>query len=190
LPEDATEYMDFIITGVKRLESLLLALLEYTTIVVENPEVVRSVKIPDILAQVRQNLDLSIQEKQALIHYSDDMPALRMHDYHLLQLFQSLMSNAIKFCDTQPIINIAHTFTDTDIVLSINDNGIGMKKEYSDKIFLLFQRLIKTPQYESAGIGLTICKNIVDKYEGRIWFDSIEGEGTTFFIAFSKDFVE
>ena len=75
-------------------------------------------------------------------------------------------------------------------LITLQDNGIGMKTEYSDKIFRLFQRLSRSPQYEGTGIGLSICKHIVDKYNGKIWFESVEGEGTTFFISFPLSVVK
>ncbi len=189
LPPESHEYMDFITTGVKRLESLLSALLEYTTIAAENPEITEGGAVKDALEKAQSNLYLSIEEKQAIINYPDTLPVLWVHNFHLTQLFQNIISNAIKFCERQPIINITSQFMEKDIVFTIKDNGIGMNEEYSNKVFLLFQRLIKTPQYESAGIGLTICKTIVEKYGGRIWFESIEHQSTCFFISFPLELV-
>lgn len=189
LPPESHEYMDFITTGVKRLESLLSALLEYTTIAAENPEITDGGTVKDALEKAQSNLYLSIEAKQAIIHYPDVLPVLWIHSFHLTQLFQNLISNAIKFCERQPIIYITSEYMEKDIVFTIKDNGIGMNEAYSDKVFLLFQRLIKTPQYESAGIGLTICKTIVEKYGGRIWFESIEHQSTCFFISFPLELV-
>jgi signal transduction histidine kinase len=189
LPPDADEYMGFITTGVKRLESLLFALLEYTTIAAENPEITEGVSVKKALEKVSVNLDLSIQEKQAVIHCPDTLPVLWLHGFHVTQLFQNIIANAIKFCDQTPVITITYEYTEKDIVFAIRDNGIGMKEEYSNKIFLLFQRLTKTSEDESVGIGLTICKNIIDKYEGQIWFESEEHKGTCFFIALPRTLV-
>jgi two-component system, chemotaxis family, sensor kinase Cph1 len=101
---------------------------------------------------------------------------------HLIQLFQNLVGNALKFSSEKPNISIDCTFKKDVVLLSIKDNGIGIKAEHGDKIFKLFQRLSRAPQYEGTGIGLTICKNIVEKHSGKIWFESQEGQGTTFFI--------
>jgi two-component system, chemotaxis family, sensor kinase Cph1 len=101
---------------------------------------------------------------------------------HLVQLFQNLVGNALKFSTEIPKISINCVFKKDVVLLSIKDNGIGIKAEHGDKIFKLFQRLSRLPQYEGTGIGLTICKNIVEKHSGKIWFESQEGQGTTFFI--------
>jgi signal transduction histidine kinase len=106
-----------------------------------------------------------------------------MNSLHMTQLFQNLIGNALKFTDKPPIVRVDAKEEDGNIILSIADNGIGIKKDYSNKVFVLFQQLNKKEQFDGTGIGLTICKNIVDKYNGRIWFESEENVGTTFFIS-------
>jgi signal transduction histidine kinase len=106
-----------------------------------------------------------------------------MNRLHLLQLFQNLIGNALKFTTVLPLIRIEGKEENGQIVLTIEDNGIGIKKDFSNKVFVLFQQLNKKGQFEGTGIGLTICKNIVEKYNGRIWFDSEENIGTKFYIS-------
>jgi signal transduction histidine kinase len=108
----------------------------------------------------------------------------------LTQIVQNLLSNAMKFSTSTPVISLHGEVKNEQFLLTLKDNGIGIKKEYSNKIFRLFQRLNKSPQYEGTGIGLAICKQIVEKYGGRIWFESDEGKGTTFFIALPLSIVQ
>ena len=184
LPPEASEYMKFVVGGVKRMESLLGALLEYSTVASEQQEVKKTTPISQVLSDVQDNLRSTITEKNALIDISGALPSLWISRLHLTQLFQNLLSNAMKFTDKQPQISIKGKIKGEEWLITVSDNGIGMKAEYSDKIFRLFQRLSRSPQYEGTGIGLAICKHIVDKYDGKIWFESVENEGTTFFISF------
>lgn len=183
LPPEASEYMNFVIGGVKRMETLLGALLEYSTVASEQEEVKQVTALKQVLTDVQQNLHSVITEKNAVIDISGALPSLWISRLHLTQLFQNLLSNSMKFSDKQPHIAINGKIKGEQFLITIQDNGIGMKSEYSDKIFRLFQRLSRSPQYEGTGIGLAICKNIVDNYNGKIWFESVEGVGTTFFIS-------
>ena len=184
LPPEASGYMKFITDGVKRMENLLSALLEYSTVASEEQEVKQVTPIKQVLNDVKENLRSTITEKNALIDMTGVLPSLWISRLHLTQLFQNLISNSMKFSDRPPRIFINGKMQGEEWLISLKDNGIGMKTEYSDKIFRLFQRLSRSPQYEGTGIGLSICKHIVDKYNGKIWFESVEGEGTTFFISF------
>jgi len=180
--EEAKEYMNFVTTGVKRLNNLLIDLLEYSRI---SSQVATSEQllISKVLDEVRNNLKSIIKEKKAIIQYPDDLPSIRMSKLHLIQIFQNLLTNALKFVENTPNIVIDAKHINGDVVISVQDNGIGINKDFGNKIFNLFQQLNKGKKYEGTGIGLTICKNIIDKYDGRIWFESQEGKGTTFFIS-------
>ena len=112
-----------------------------------------------------------------------------MSETHLKQILFNLVNNALKYSKEEAKIEIGFDNRMEELILFVKDEGIGMEKSYSDKIFKLFQRLDKTSHKESAGIGLTICKNIVDKYAGRLWFESVVNEGTTFYIAFPKSMI-
>jgi signal transduction histidine kinase len=182
LPPEAGEYMSFVTGGVKRMESLLSGLLEYSTIISEDHTVTKASNLKMVLDDVVKNLHSKIIEQNAVVEYSNCDTSLFVSRLHLIQLFQNLVGNALKFSSEAPKISINCSFKKDVVLLSIKDNGIGIKEEHGDKIFKLFQRLSRSPQYEGTGIGLTICKNIVEKHSGKIWFESQEGQGTTFFI--------
>lgn len=183
LPPEAGDYMNFVVTGVKRMESLLSALLEYSTIIAESNIVSEPIQIASVLEDVTKNLSLVMSEKNATINHPPIMCSIRMSRLHMTQLFQNLIGNALKFTNKPPVISVSCQGTKDEYLMTIKDNGIGMNPDFGDKVFRLFQRLNKPTDYEGTGIGLTICKNIVEKYNGKIWFESKEGTGTTFFIS-------
>jgi light-regulated signal transduction histidine kinase (bacteriophytochrome) len=182
LPPEAGEYMTFVNGGVKRMYSLLTDLLDFSQVISQQPgcEVIRP---EDVLLDVQDNLRTAIETKHAIIEYKNNLPSIRMNRLHLTQLFQNLISNALKFTTLDPVVRIDGKEENGEVILTIQDNGIGIKKEFTNKIFILFQQLNKKNQFEGTGIGLTICKNIVEKYNGRIWVESEENKGTKFFIA-------
>ena len=182
LPPDAKEYMQFVNSGVKRMYSLLTDLLDFSQVISQQPgaEVIR----PDeVLEDVKANLRNAIESKNAQVICDSNLPSIRMNRLHLLQLFQNLIGNALKFTTSMPIVTIGGKEENGHVILTIQDNGIGINKEYGNKVFVLFQQLNKKDKFEGTGIGLTICKNIVEKYNGKIWFDSEENIGTKFYIS-------
>lgn len=190
LPPESSGYMDFVVVGVKRMENLIAALLEYSTLASDEEDSKQSTPLSQVLEDVNANLHTVILEKNAVIEHTGYLPALKISRLHLTQLFQNLIGNAVKFTDKKPLIQVKGKVDNGQYFLEIKDNGIGMKEEYSDKIFRLFQRLSRSAQYEGTGIGLAICKQIVDKYEGSIRFDSKENVGTTFTISFPVKLIE
>ena len=190
LPPESSGYMNFVVVGVKRMENLIAALLEYSTLASDEEDSKDSTPILQVFQDIKVNLHTVILEKNAVIEQSGYLPALRISRLHLTQLFQNLIGNAVKFSDKKPLVHVNGKAENGQFFLEIKDNGIGMKEEYSDKIFRLFQRLSRSAQYEGTGIGLAICKQIVDKYEGSIRFDSVENIGTTFTISFPVKLIE
>ena len=190
LPPEAIEYMSFVTGGVKRMESLLSGLLEYSTIIAEDHTATKAFNVQNVLDDVIKNLHSKIVEKGATIEYHNCATYLLVNRLHLIQLFQNLIGNALKFTSETPKITVNCAVQKQVFLISIKDNGIGIKHEHGDKIFKLFQRLSRAPQYEGTGIGLTICKNIVEKHNGKIWFESAEGQGTTFFISLPVHLVQ
>lgn len=182
LPDDAKEYMTFVNNGVKRMYSLLTDLLDFSQVISQQPGC-DEVRPNDILNDVEDNLRSAIEAKNATIVYQTDLPSVKMNRLHLTQLFQNLIGNALKFTDKPPVVTVNAKEDNGNLILTIEDNGIGIKKDYSSKVFVLFQQLNKKGQFEGTGIGLTICKNIVEKYNGKIWFDSEENVGTKFYIS-------
>ncbi|NJN35258.1 MAG: hypothetical protein HC817_14435 [Saprospiraceae bacterium] len=190
LPLEADEYMNFVTNGVKRMDSLLSALLEYSTVASEKHVVSETISIVNVLEDVKQNLHAKMRDRNAQIKFPTELPKIWVSRHHLTQLCQNLITNSIKFSKRRPVIVITSSVLNNEFILSFSDNGIGMRQEYSDKIFRLFQRLSRSAEYEGSGIGLAICKHIVDVYDGRIWFNSIEDEGTTFYVAFPVELLE
>jgi len=139
----------------------------------------------DIAGTVRdalQNLAASVNESGAIIHF-EHMPVLAADPGQMLQLFQNLIGNAIKFRnkDVTPVINISASKNNTSWLFAIEDNGIGIHQQYSEKIFIIFKKLHGKERYEGTGIGLAIAKKIVERHGGKIWFESPPGKGTTFY---------
>ena len=190
LPQESSEYMNFVVGGVKRMESLIAALLEYSTLASDEEDIKQSTPILHVLQDVNANLHRIILEKNAVIEHVGYLPALKISRLHLTQLFQNLVGNAVKFSDKKPLVQVKGKLEKNLYIIEIKDNGIGMEEEYSDKIFRLFQRLSRSAQYEGTGIGLAICKEIVEKYEGTIRFDSVKNVGTTFILSFPLQLIE
>jgi signal transduction histidine kinase/uncharacterized protein YozE (UPF0346 family) len=189
LPLEANEYMGFVTVGVKRMESLLDALLEFSTILTNENVDDKNNDIPTVLETAFFHYQTLMAQKNAVIRYPTVFPKVHMNEIHLHKLFFNLINNALKFSKEQAIIEIGYEVKKNEIIISIKDEGIGMNEAYSEKVFKLFQRLNGSQNREDVGIGLTICKNIVDKFSGRIWFESVLNHGTTFYIAFPKNMV-
>ncbi len=184
LPPEASEYMAYVTGGVKKMNNLLEDLLQYSTLTMNGKEVEKEdVQLEEVVREITQNLQSTIESRNAIVEFDMKMANVYMSRLHTTQLLQNLISNAIKFVEDKPIVKIHSEEKNGNVLITIQDNGIGIKKEYGDKIFNLFQRLHKNDvRFEGTGVGLAICKNIVDKYHGKIWFESIENKGTTFFI--------
>jgi signal transduction histidine kinase len=186
LPEEALEYMGYITGGVGRMNNLLSGLLHYSTVEMDKQQANNeSVDIEKVITEVKDNLQTAIIEKNAMVQCLGHFPKVEMSHLHSTQLFQNLISNSLKFVTKTPIVQIGSRQTDKEVIITVQDNGIGMKQEHSNKVFQLFQRL-RASNEEGNGVGLTICKNIVEKYNGKIWFESTEGQGTCFFISLPK----
>jgi signal transduction histidine kinase len=188
LDDNANEYLDFINGGVKKMNNVLGDLLNYSTWVVEKDATTDElISVEEVIESIKKSLHYSIETSNTEIIYQRPMPELRMSYLHQTQLFQGLILNAMTFTESSPIIKLDYTETEKKFVLTIQDNGIGIDPEYGEKIFKLFQRLDKQKHLDSTGIGLTICRSIVEKYNGKIWFEPNTSEkGTTFFIELPK----
>lgn len=180
LDETANEYINFTVSGAKRMDSLLAALLEYSRVQVgSKPKT--SFSVNTVLDDVLANLDAVIKETNAEIT-SDQLPTVTADKDQLSQLFQNLIQNAIKFRGEQkPQIHIRCRKEENMNLFSVQDNGIGMNPQYSDRIFEIFQRLHTQDEYLGSGVGLAVCKRIVEHHGGKIWFESEQGKGSTFF---------
>lgn len=180
LDSDANEFIEYIVGGATRMQDLINDLLSYSRVGTRGEEF-NETDMGEIIASVIQNLDLRIKDTGATITY-DKMPTVIADDRQLLQLLQNLVSNALKFHgDQAPKVHIGVKQDAEDYVFSVNDNGIGMDPDYYERIFLIFQRLHGREAYPGTGIGLAICKKIVQRHGGRIWVESMPGAGSTFY---------
>lgn len=185
LDENAREYIDFIVGGASRMYELLNALLEYSRIqsigcVFQQVELIR------ILESVKKNLAAVIDEKNAIIKCGE-LTAIFADSGQMIQLIQNLISNSIKFCTKTPKIYVSSVSEGEFIKISIKDNGLGIESQYFDKIFHIFQRLHTREQFKGTGIGLAVCKRIVERHGGKIWVESESGKGSTFYFTIPKN---
>jgi light-regulated signal transduction histidine kinase (bacteriophytochrome) len=139
----------------------------------------------DVVGQVINNLMINIQEKNALVT-NDELPRVVADEGQMVQLFQNLIMNGIKFCKTSPRIHISVKEGNDHFLFSVKDNGIGIESQYFSKIFQIFQRLHPKDEYGGTGIGLAICKRIIDRHGGRIWVESKPGKGSVFLFTILK----
>ena len=182
LDKDAGEFIGFAVDGAVRMQQLIRDLLTYSRAGVRT-QPLRTIDCQVILQQVLDNLQMVIAESGAIITY-EPLPTLVGDSTSFGQLLQNLLTNAMKFRSKQtPEVHIAvrHLVTSQEWLFTIADNGIGIEPEYYERIFLIFQRLHTRSEYPGTGIGLAICKKIVDRHGGRIWVESVVGQGTTFY---------
>ncbi|MFX1408664.1 MAG: ATP-binding protein [Promethearchaeota archaeon] len=180
LSKDGQEFLFFITDGAKKMNILIKDLLAYSRITT-HAEPPRWYDLEDILKDALYNLSESIKESGATITY-DKMPILKVDKTQFMQLFQNFISNAIKFRrDIPPIIHIGVEEQSNQWQFSIKDNGIGIDSKYFDRLYNIFYRLHTKEEYPGTGIGLPICKKIIQRYDGKIWVESEVGKGTTFY---------
>jgi len=181
LDQDANEFIHFVVDGAFRMQKLLIDLLEFSR-VSSHAKIFTPINSSTILEGVVSNLQQMIAENSALITYND-LPVVTADESQILSVFQNLLSNAIKFKKKTelPKIHISCTKQKLMYQFSVTDNGIGMEMQYHDRVFIIFQRLHSAKDYPGTGIGLSICKRIVERHGGTIWFKSIINEGTTFY---------
>jgi signal transduction histidine kinase/ABC-type amino acid transport substrate-binding protein len=186
LDSDGIEFIDYAVDGAKRMQDLINGLLQFSRVKTQGEELV-TISMKDVFTETLYNLSILITEKDATINIPKDLPDLRADKRQMIQLMQNLISNAIKYSDIKPVIDISFEETSENILFKIKDNGIGIDEQYFEKIFLIFQRLHqKGDKYGGTGIGLAVCKRIIQRHHGRIWLESKKTEGTTFFISFPK----
>lgn len=188
LDERGLKYMGYITGGARRMQQLISDLLQFSRVGTRSKPFTE-VNMNEVMRIVQENLALVIQEKDAKIDYAD-LPMILGDEMQLIQVFQNLIDNGIKFCLNAPQIRITAESRKNNWLFSIQDNGIGIDTEYADKIFVIFQRLHDREEYRGTGIGLAVCKKIIERHKGRIWFDVQPGIGTTFHFTISKKLKE
>jgi len=185
LDNDAKDFINFAVDGANRMQGLINALLSYSRVGTRD-KAFESTDSHSTLGQALANLSTMIEENHAIVA-NDDLPIIMADETQLVRLFQNLISNAIKFHGKeQPRVHISAKDKDDRWLFSVRDNGIGFDPEYKDRIFIVFQRLNPRNKYPGTGIGLAICKKIVERHNGRIWADSEAGKGSTFYFTIPK----
>ena len=186
IDDNTQAYFHYVIDGVERMNNLLDGLLKYAT-VGRGAQELKVINLNDTLLICQANLRLLIEETNTKLEV-DELPSILGISSLISQLFQNLILNAIKFRnkDTFPEISIKSEEREKEYLIAIKDNGIGIKEEYKERIFVIFQRLHAQTDYEGTGIGLAICHKIMQRMGGKIWVDSEYGNGSTFFFTFPK----
>jgi hypothetical protein len=186
LDQDANDFIQYAVDGANRMQKLINDLLDYSRTTSQGKDFVK-IDISQILGQTISNLQLLIIENNALIT-NDDLPELKVDESQIIQVFQNLIENAIKFKkkSEMPKIHISCKKKKDFYEFAVRDNGIGIDMQFHDRVFIIFQRLHSKEEYPGTGIGLSICKRIIERHGGKIWFESKENEGTTFYFTLKK----
>ncbi|MFC4870883.1 PAS domain S-box protein [Negadavirga shengliensis] len=186
LNDNAQKYIYFAVDGAQRMRQIILDLLEFSR-VGKQKDKIQPVDLNLILEETCHIQKGLIEEKNAVISYQN-LPKLNSYRAPLLQIFQNLIGNALKYSQKgiPPQITVTARDMDGEWQIAVQDNGIGIEKEYFNKIFVIFQRLHGKDEYEGTGIGLAIVKKIVENMKGRIWVASELGRGSTFYFTLKK----
>ncbi|MBF0505522.1 MAG: PAS domain S-box protein [Nitrospirae bacterium] len=180
LDQDADDFINFAVDGANRMQTLITDLLAYSR-VGRLGKKFGETSCEAVLDHALSNLQAVVEETGAVVTRGP-LPAVTGDDSQLVQLFQNLIGNAIKFCKGRlPSIHISAEQSGNAWVFSVRDNGIGIPPEYSERIFSIFQRLHGRQEYQGTGIGLAICRKVVERHGGKIWVKSEPGTGSTFY---------
>jgi signal transduction histidine kinase len=183
---ETDQYFYFISAASSKMKELIKDLLELSRI--GRNRMISAVDCNALLKEVIIQMQASIKDSNAVITYSS-LPLVKGNELEFKQLFQNLISNAIKFRKKNgfPRIKISAEEKETEYLFAIEDNGIGIEEEYKNKIFVVFQRLHTSDEYPGTGIGLATCKKIAATHNGKIWVESKLGEGSIFYVTIAKD---
>jgi PAS domain S-box-containing protein len=185
LGADADEYIHYAVDGATRMQNLIRGLLAYSRVGTQGKSFAQ-VDSGEALRHALLNLQAAIDESHAAVT-CDSLPELPADDVQLAQLFQNLIGNAVKFrSDTPPQVHIGVSEKQDDWEFAVTDNGIGFDPEHANRIFQMFQRLHGQNRYAGTGIGLALCKRIVERHGGKIWVDSAPEKGSTFYFTVPK----
>ncbi|HEU4442689.1 MAG TPA: ATP-binding protein, partial [Burkholderiales bacterium] len=185
LDKDAHEFMSYIVDGATRMKQLIEDLLAYSRVGTKGQDF-KPVALEAPLRRALFNLRAGIEEAGAAVTY-DPLPTVQGDEVQLGQLLQNLIANSLKFrSNSVPRIHIAVSEKNSEVEIEVRDNGIGIEPQYYERIFMVFQRLFNKGEYPGTGIGLAICKKVVERHGGRIWVESRPGDGTSFYFTLPK----
>jgi PAS domain S-box-containing protein len=180
LDQDADEFIGFVVEGANRMKSLITDLLAYSRVGSRGKEFA-PVEMEEIFKRAVGTLQLAIEEAGATVTH-DPLPAVLGDAVQIIQLLQNLIGNAIKFRGTEPPrVHVGAAQLREHWLFFVRDNGIGIDPQHTERVFVIFQRLHLQEEYPGTGIGLAICRKIVERHGGRIWVDSEPGKGATFY---------
>jgi signal transduction histidine kinase len=181
LDEDAIEFIEFAVDGADRMREMIQALLAYSRVDTRGQEF-EPVSVGSLFERIEQDLTATIEERNATVSMPSTALTVIGDDNQLSQLFQNLVENALKYNDGQPRVDISATPQGEMVQFEVTDDGIGMDPDQTDDIFEVFQRLHTNEEFDGTGIGLSICRKIVDRHDGDIDIESEPGEGSTFIV--------
>jgi light-regulated signal transduction histidine kinase (bacteriophytochrome) len=180
LDENASEFIGYAVDGATRMKRLISDLLSFSRVNTRGQEP-QITDLNQVVDGVLNNLEVAIKENGADITH-DPLPHLKTDATQMAQVFQNLIGNAIKFRSERSLqVHVGAERINGEWQFCVQDNGIGIDPQYADRIFVIFQRLHTREEYSGTGIGLAICKKIVERHGGRIWMESKLGQGSTFF---------
>ena len=180
LDQDADEFIGFAVDGANRMQQLINDLLAYSRVGTRGKSPAPT-DLNEVLGHAEANLNEAIKESGAVVTH-EPLPIVDVDQVQFTQLFQNLLANAIKFRRREtPRIHVSAQVEGGDWLLAVQDNGIGIAPEHKERIFDVFQRLHSRTEYPGTGIGLALCKKIVERHGGRIWVESTPGQGSTFY---------
>ena len=186
LDEKAHKWIDFAVDGANRMQKLIQDLLEFSRVTTHGKRFTE-MDMNQAVRSAMDNLNLLIKESGASIECRD-LPRINADESQMAMLFQNLINNAIKFCKNRPPeIDISAKKRDDQWVFCVQDNGIGIESEFIDKIFIIFQRLHNREEFPGTGLGLAVCKRIVQRHQGNIWVESEYGKGSVFYFSLPAD---
>gem|GEM_PF-1414331 len=187
IDEKGKQYIYFAVDGAKRMRQIILDLLEYSR-AGRTLDSLEDIDLNRLVEEIQILFSKQIEEQKAVIT-ADQLPELRAHRSPIRQIFQNLIGNALKYTKDgrQAKIHIAVKISNDHWQFSVNDNGIGIEQEYFEKIFIIFQRLHNKEEFSGTGMGLAITKKIIESQGGKIWVESEEGKGSTFYFTLPKE---
>ncbi|MCW3127118.1 MAG: phytochrome two-component sensor histidine kinase [Bacteroidetes bacterium] len=184
---EAREFVDFSLAGAKRMERLIDDVLAYSRIG-RNLSSPTPVNVADVINTIRIEQQDKLKVVNGIMNIAGELPVIKsVHSSLMYHILQNLIRNGLKFNrSANPTINISYTETESHYKFSVQDNGIGISQDYAVQVFQMFKRLHNENEYDGTGIGLAICKKIVELYHGEIWYEGQEGKGTTFHFTIRK----
>ena len=191
LDKNGQQYLHSIIGGVEQMTNLLKDLLRYSEVKRLKKEDLKWIDLNEIIENIKTELNGQLSKNNGQLSVSN-LPSVYSNNFQMTQLFKNVITNGLKFQKSGevPIVKIKNKELPDSWEFRIIDNGIGINKNYHDKIFEMFKRLHKKQDYQGTGMGLAICKQIVDQHKGSITVESKKGNGTTFIFTFPKDIIQ